>query len=158
MDRLAKRIADKPVLGLIRRYLQAGIVAHGQLRQRQEGTPQGGPLSPLLANVLLDDVDWELERRGHKLVRYADDCNVYVKSLRAGQRVLDALRNCYAKLRLTVNEAKTAAARGAAQTVEDRAADVLGAAASGCDRGTGQRRGAQRRQLVAQQPARQPCA
>ncbi|MGL6109720.1 MAG: group II intron reverse transcriptase/maturase [Rubrivivax sp.] len=110
MDRLAKRIADKQVLGLIRRYLQAGIVAHGQLRQRQEGTPQGGPLSPLLANVLLDEVDRELERRGHRFVRYADDCNVYVKSLRAGQRVLDALRNCYAKLRLSVNESKTAVA------------------------------------------------
>lgn len=74
MDRLAKRIADKQVLGLIRRYLQAGIVTHGQLRQRQEGTPQGGPLSPLLANVLLDEVDRELERRGHRFVRYADDC------------------------------------------------------------------------------------
>jgi RNA-directed DNA polymerase len=110
MDRLARRIADKRVLGLIRRYLQAGIVAHGVLRQRQEGTPQGGPLSPLLANVLLDEVDRELERRGHRFVRYADDCNVYVKSLRAGQRVLDALRRCYAKLRLTVNEAKTAVA------------------------------------------------
>ena len=110
MDRLAKRIADKRVLGLIRRYLQAGIVTHGQLRQRQEGTPQGGPLSPLLANVLLDEVDRELERRGHRFVRYADDCNVYVKSLRAGHRVLQTLRNRYAKLRLTVNETKTAVA------------------------------------------------
>lgn len=110
MDRLAKRIADKRVLGLIRRYLQAGIVTHGQLRQRQEGTPQGGPLSPLLANVLLDEVDRELERRSHRFVRYADDCNVYVKSLRAGHRVLQTLRNRYAKLRLTVNETKTAVA------------------------------------------------
>jgi RNA-directed DNA polymerase len=110
MERLAKRIADKRVLGLIRRYLQAGIVANGVLMQRQEGTPQGGPLSPLLANVLLDEVDRELERRGHRFVRYADDCNVYVKSLRAGQRVLNALRRCYAKLRLVVNEAKTAVA------------------------------------------------
>ena len=110
MDRLAKRIADKRVLGLIRRYLQAGIEAHGVLTRRLEGTPQGGPLSPLLANVLLDEVDRELERRGHRFVRYADDCNVYVKSLRAGQRVLEALRRCYAKLRLTVNEAKTAVA------------------------------------------------
>jgi RNA-directed DNA polymerase len=110
MDRLAKRIADKRVLGLIRRYLQAGIEAHGVLRQRLEGTPQGGPLSPLLANVLLDEVDRELERRGHRFVRYADDCNVYVKSLRAGQRVLEALRRCYDRLRLQVNEAKTAVA------------------------------------------------
>jgi group II intron reverse transcriptase/maturase len=110
MDRLAKRIADKPVLRLIRRYLQAGIMAHGVCSPRGEGTPQGGPLSPLLANVLLDEVDRELERRGHKFVRYADDCNVYVKSRRAGERVLQALRGCYAKLALTVNEPKTAVA------------------------------------------------
>jgi group II intron reverse transcriptase/maturase len=111
MDRLAKRIADKPVLRLIRRYLQAGILHNGVRIERDEGTPQGGPLSPLLANVLLDEVDRELERRGHKFVRYADDCNVYVKSLKAGQRVLQALRRCYAKLALQVNEAKTAVAR-----------------------------------------------
>ncbi len=110
MDRMAKRIADKPVLGLIRRYLQAGIMAHGVFRKGQEGTPQGGPLSPLLANVMLDEVDRELERRGHRFVRYADDCNVYVKSLRAGQRVLRALRGLYARLHLKVNEAKTAVA------------------------------------------------
>jgi group II intron reverse transcriptase/maturase len=110
MDRLAKRIADKRVLRLIRRYLQAGIMAHGVHSERFEGTPQGGPLSPLLANVLLDEVDRELERRGHKFVRYADDCNVYVKSRRAGERVLQGLRGCYAKLALRVNEAKTAVA------------------------------------------------
>ena len=110
MDRLAKRIADKRVLGLIRRYLQAGILEHGVSIERDEGTPQGGPLSPMLANVLLDEVDRELERRGHRFVRYADDCNVYVKSQRAGERVLQALRGCYAKLRLKVNEAKTAVA------------------------------------------------
>jgi RNA-directed DNA polymerase len=110
MDRLAKRIADKAVLGLIRRYLQAGILAHGVHSPRQEGTPQGGPLSPLLANVLLDEVDRELERRGHRFVRYADDCNVYVKSRKAGERVLQGLRNCYAKLALKVNESKTAVA------------------------------------------------
>lgn len=110
MARMAKRIADKRVLRLIRRYLQAGILAHGVGIQREEGTPQGGPLSPLLANVMLDDVDRELERRGHRFVRYADDCNVYVGSLRAGHRVLQALRGCYAKLRLKVNEAKTAVA------------------------------------------------
>ena len=111
MDRLAKRIKDKQVLRLIRRYLQAGVMAHGVCSQRDEGTPQGGPLSPLLANVLLDEVDRELERRGHKFVRYADDCNVYVKSMRAGERVLQALRRCYARLHLVVNEAKTAVAR-----------------------------------------------
>lgn len=111
MDRLAKRIADKPVLRLIRRYLQAGILAHGVHSQRMEGTPQGGPLSPLLANVLLDEVDRELERRGHKFVRYADDCNVYVRSRKAGERVLQALRGCYARLALKVNESKTAVAQ-----------------------------------------------
>ena len=110
MDRLAKRIADKAVLRLIRQYLNAGIMANGVMQMRVEGTPQGGPLSPLLANVLLDEVDRELERRGHNFVRYADDCNVYVKSKRAGQRVLDGLRACYAKLRLQVNESKTAVA------------------------------------------------
>ena len=110
MDRLAKRIADKRVLRLIRHYLQAGIMAHGVHSERFEGTPQGGPLSPLLANVLLDEVDRELERRGHKFVRYADDCNVYVKSRRAGKRVLQGLRGCYAKLAPKVNEAKTAVA------------------------------------------------
>ena len=111
MDRLAKRMADKAVLRLIRRYLQAGIMSDGVCTERAEGTPQGGPLSPLLGNVLLDEVDRELERRGHKFVRYADDCNVYVKSRRAGERVLQALRRCYAKLHLVVNEAKTAVAR-----------------------------------------------
>lgn len=110
MDRLAKRIADKRVLRLIRLYLQAGVLAHGVCSERFEGTPQGGPLSPLLANVLLDEVDRELERRGHKFVRYADDCNVYVRSRRAGERVLQALRGCYANLALTVNESKTAVA------------------------------------------------
>ena len=108
MDRLAKRIADKQLLGLIRRFLQAGILEHGVSSKREEGTPQGGPLSPLLANVLLDEVDRELERRGHCFVRYADDCNVYVRSLKAGQRVLQALRAVYAKLKLRVNETKTA--------------------------------------------------
>jgi len=110
MDRLAKRVADKRVLRLIRRYLQAGTLAHGVRIDRHEGTPQGGPLSPLLANVLLDEVDRELERRGHRFVRYADDCNVYVRSRRAGERVLEALRRCYARLALKVNETKTAVA------------------------------------------------
>ena len=111
MARLAGHIADKRVLRLVRRYLQAGILVHGVRIERSEGAPQGGPLSPLLANVLLDDVDRALERRGHKFVRYADDCNVYVRSLKAGERVLRGLRRCYAKLALRVNEAKTAVAR-----------------------------------------------
>src|SRR5437867_11550805 len=108
MDRLTKRIADKRVLRLIRRYLQAGILEHGVHSERIEGTPQGGPLSPMLANVLLDEVDRELERRGHRFVRYADDCNVYVRSQRGGERVLHALRGCYARLALRINESKTA--------------------------------------------------
>ena len=108
MDRLAKRINDKAVLRLIRRYLQAGIMANGVVMGRSEGTPQGGPLSPLLANVLLDEVDKALEKRGHRFARYADDCNVYVRSQRAGERVLCSLRQLYVKLHLTVNEAKTA--------------------------------------------------
>jgi len=110
MDRLGKRIADQAVLGLIRRYLQAGIMIHGVVQERHEGTPQGGPLSPLLANVLLDDVDRYLERGGHRFVRYADDCNVYVRSHRAGERVMIALRKQYARLRLKVNDAKSAVA------------------------------------------------
>ena len=85
MGRLAKRIGDGRVLRLIRRYLEAGVMADGVVVERHEGTPQGGPLSPLLANVLLDEVDKELERRGHAFVRYADDCNVYVRSERAGR-------------------------------------------------------------------------
>lgn len=110
MDRLGKRIADRAVLRLVRRYLQAGIMAHGVVQERYEGTPQGGPLSPLLANVLLDEVDRALERRGHRFVRYADDCNVYVCSQKAGERVMAGLRKCYARLRLRVNEAKSTVA------------------------------------------------
>ncbi|HQT96239.1 MAG TPA: group II intron reverse transcriptase/maturase, partial [Thermoanaerobaculaceae bacterium] len=108
MGRLEKRIADRRMLGLIRRYLDAGIMVSGVVIERHEGTPQGGPLSPLLANVLLDEVDKELERRGHAFVRYADDCNVYVRSRRAGERVLAGLRKHYSRLRLQVNEAKSA--------------------------------------------------
>ncbi len=85
MGRLAKRIEDARLLGLIRRYLEAGIMANGVVMERHEGTPQGGPLSPLLANVLLDEVDKELEKRGHAFVRYADDCNVYVRSQASGR-------------------------------------------------------------------------
>lgn len=110
MGRLEKRISDTAVLGLIRRYLNAGLLADGVVIERREGTPQGGPLSPLLANVLLDEVDKELEKRGHAFVRYADDLNVYVQSRRAGERVMAALRRLFAGLRLTVNEAKSAVA------------------------------------------------
>jgi len=110
MARLARRLADKAVLRLIRRYLVAGIMDGGVVMERVEGTPQGGPLSPLLANVLLDEVDRELEKRGHRFVRYADDCNVYVRSRRAGERVLEGLRKLYDRLHLKVNDAKTAVA------------------------------------------------
>jgi group II intron reverse transcriptase/maturase len=108
MHRLSKRIKDKAILRLIRRYLQAGILHDGVAMERYEGTPQGGPISPLLANVLLDEVDRELERRGHRFVRYADDCNVYVRSQKAGERVLRGMRKTYARLHLKVNETKSA--------------------------------------------------
>ena len=110
MHRLARRIDDKSVLRLIRRYLAAGAMDGGVVIERHEGTPQGGPLSPLLANVLLDEVDRALERRGHRFVRYADDCNVYVRSRRAGERVLAQLRWLYDRLHLKINDAKTAVA------------------------------------------------
>ncbi|AOK52110.1 group II intron reverse transcriptase/maturase [Burkholderia stagnalis] len=111
MERLSRRIEDKAVLRLVRRYLVAGIMDGGVVMERHEGTPQGGPLSPLLANVLLDEVDRELEKRGHHFVRYADDCNVYVRSHSAGERVLNGLRKLYDRLHLRVNEAKTAVAQ-----------------------------------------------
>lgn len=110
MDRLGRRIADRRVLRLIRHYLRAGVLANGVVQERHDGTPQGGPLSPLLANVLLDEVDRVLERRGHRFVRYADDCNVYVRSQRAGERVMAGLRKVYGGLKLRVNEAKSAVA------------------------------------------------
>lgn len=108
MDRLSKRIADKDILRLIRSYLNAGVMDGGVVLARQDGTPQGGPLSPLLANVLLDEVDKALEQRGYRFARYADDCNVYVRSQRAGERVMVWLRQLYAKLHLQINEAKSA--------------------------------------------------
>jgi RNA-directed DNA polymerase len=111
LGKLSHRITDRRVLALIRRYLAAGVMAHGVVQERVEGTPQGGPLSPLLANVLLDEVDKALERRGHRFARYADDCNVYVRSKRAGERVMEALVGLYAKLRLRVNPDKSAVAR-----------------------------------------------
>ena len=110
MGRLAKRIEDKRMLRLIRRYLEAGMMADGVVVERHEGTPQGGPLSPLLANVLLDEVDRELERTGHRFVRYADDCNVYVRSKKAGERVMARLAKLYGKLRLRINTEKSAVA------------------------------------------------
>jgi len=110
MGRLAKRIEDKRMLRLVRRYLEAGVMVGGVVMERYEGTPQGGPLSPLMANVLLDEADKELEGRGHSFCRYADDANVYVASKRAGERVMASLRKLYAGLRLQVNEAKSAVA------------------------------------------------
>ena len=112
MARLARRIGDKRVLRLIRRYLQAGVMAGGVTSPRGEGTPQGGPLSPLLSNVLLDDLDRELEQRGHRFVRYADDVTVYVRSPAAGARVLTSLeRFLWRRLRLVVNRDKSAVDR-----------------------------------------------
>ncbi len=108
MGRLAKRIGDKHMLRIIRRYLEAGVLAEGVTAERHEGTPQGGPLSPLLANILLDEVDKALEHRGHTFVRYADDCNVYVRSKRSGERVMESLKGLYAKLRLRINTEKSA--------------------------------------------------
>ena len=112
MSRLARRIKDKRVLRLIRSYLQAGMMSNGLTTARREGTPQGGPLSPLLSNILLDELDKELERRGHKFCRYADDCNVYVQSRSAGERVLKSLTMFLERrLRLKVNAEKSAVAR-----------------------------------------------
>ena len=108
IDRLKKRIPDPGVIRLVRAYLNAGIMDGGVVVERVEGTPQGGPLSPLLANVLLDEVDRELERRGHRFARYADDCNVYVRSQKAGERVMNLLRRLYDKLHLKINESKSA--------------------------------------------------
>jgi RNA-directed DNA polymerase len=110
IDRLRKRIDDVGVIRLIRAYLNAGIMEGGVEVKRHLGTPQGGPLSPLLANVLLDEVDKALEARGHCFARYADDCNVYVGSQKAGERVMAFLRKRYAGLKLQVNEAKSAVA------------------------------------------------
>jgi RNA-directed DNA polymerase len=112
MARVARRVKDKRVLGLIRRYLQAGIMEGGLASPRMEGTPQGGPLSPLLSNILLDELDKELEQRGHDFVRYADDCNVYVRSQAAGERVMASLERFLEKrLRLQVNRDKSAVER-----------------------------------------------
>src|ERR1700741_677087 len=109
---VAKRVADKRMLKLIRAFLKAGVMEDGLVSPVDEGTPQGGPLSPLLSNLVLDELDRELERRGHRFLRYADDCNIYVRSHRAGQRVMESItRFITQKLKLKVNEAKSAVAR-----------------------------------------------
>ena len=112
MGRIAKRIEDKRLLKLIRAFLNAGVMENGLVSPSVEGTPQGGPLSPLLSNLVLDELDRELERRGHRFVRYADDCNIYVRSERAGQRVMESItRFITQRLKLKVNETKSAVAR-----------------------------------------------
>ena len=112
MARVARQVQDKQVLRLIRRFLEAGMMADGMETERQQGTPQGGPLSPLLSNILLTDLDRELERRKLEFCRYADDCNIYVGSERAGQRIMAGVSSFLVKrLKLTVNEAKSAVAR-----------------------------------------------
>jgi len=112
MSRVARRISDKRMLKLIRSFLNSGVMENGLVGPTDEGTPQGGPLSPLLSNLLLDELDHELERRGHRFVRYADDCNIYVKSERAGQRVMEGVKGFLTrKLRLKVNKSKSAVAR-----------------------------------------------
>lgn len=112
MDRVERKITDKRITMLIRRYLQAGIMENGLTAASTEGTPQGGPLSPLLSNVLLDELDKELERRGSAFCRYADDCNIYVHSKRAGERVKESITKfLFEKLKLKVNEKKSAVDR-----------------------------------------------
>ena len=112
MEKLSKKIEDNRVLRLIRRYLEAGMMAEGMVSPRTEGTPQGGPLSPLLSNILLTELDRELERRGHAFCRYADDCNIYVRTQQAGERVMTSITRFLADaLKLTVNVAKSAVAR-----------------------------------------------
>ena len=112
MGLVAKRVADKRILKLIRSFLTAGVLEGGLVSPTEEGTPQGGPLSPLLSNLMLDVLDKELEKRGHRFVRYADDCNIYVRSQRAGERVMASIEQFLAKrLRLKINKAKSAVAR-----------------------------------------------
>ena len=112
MGQIAKRVEDKRLLKLIRAFLNAGVMENGLVSPSVEGTPQGGPLSPLLSNLVLDELDRELERRGHRYVRYADDCNIYVRSERAGQRVMKSITQFITqKLKLKVNETKSAVAR-----------------------------------------------
>jgi len=111
MNRVSRKIADKRMLQIMRRFLQSGIMQNGVVLERKEGTPQGGPLSPLLANILLDDLDKELDKRGHKFCRYADDCNIYVSSLEAGTRVMESVTQFIErKLKLKINREKSAVA------------------------------------------------
>src|SRR6266702_2595851 len=112
MGQVAKRVEDKRLLKLIRAFLNAGVMENGLVSPSVEGTPQGGPLSPLLSNLVLDELDRELERRGHRFVRYADDSNIYVRSERAGQRVMESVKRFITeKLKLKVNESKSAVAK-----------------------------------------------
>jgi RNA-directed DNA polymerase len=111
MDRVSKRIKDERLVKLIRRYLRAGVMDQGICNERHEGTPQGGPLSPLLANLLLDEVDWELEKRGLVFCRYADDCNVYVRSKRAAEDAMQTMCKLMGNLRLKINLEKSAVAK-----------------------------------------------
>lgn len=112
MGEVSKRVRDRRILRIVRRFLEAGVLEHDALHETTEGTPQGGPLAPLLANLLLDCMDRELERRGHKFVRYANDCNIYVKSKRAGSRVMRNVSEFLSKrLKLRVNETKSGVAR-----------------------------------------------
>ena len=112
MGQIAKRVEDKRLLKLIRAMLNAGVMENGLAKPSKEKTPQGGPLSPLLSNLVLDDFDRELEARGQRFVRYADDCNIYVCSERAGQRVMESVKRFIAnKLKLRVDEAKSAVAK-----------------------------------------------
>ena len=109
MSRVARKIKDKRVLKLIRQYLNSGVMINGVVMSNDEGTPQGGNISPLLANIILDDLDKVLEKRGHKFCRYADDCNIYVSSKRAGERVMEGVsRYIETKLKLKINKDKSA--------------------------------------------------
>ena len=112
MEQLARKVKDKRVLELIGRYLESGVMMNGVKVKSEEGTPQGGPLSPLLANIMLDDLDKELEKRGHKACRYADDCNIYVKSQKAGERVMKGISHFIEDtLKLKINRKKSAVDR-----------------------------------------------
>ena len=109
MARIGRKVKDRRVRALIRRYLRAGVLLGGVVSVQEKGTPQGGPLSPLLSNIVLDELDRELEQRGHRFVRYADDCNIYVKSKRSAERVLASTQKYIERrLRLKVNEEKSA--------------------------------------------------
>src|SRR6202047_2605784 len=128
-SRVASRIPDKRVLKLIRAFLNAGVLEDGLVRPVDEGTPQGGPLSPILSNLVLDDLDKELARRGHRFCRYADDCNIYVRSHRAGKRVMASVsRFLTSKLRLKVNEAKSAGARPEERVAPELLTQAIGEA------------------------------